>query len=731
MCGIRMMLRWCDRDGPFFMNWKGNEMEKWRKRLQLALEKAGKKGLTFKELAGKCKVKKEESKEFRAAVEQCRREGIVLEKKKRLIAAGSKGLRPAVIKRLNRTYAFAELAPEGGEVFVLGSRLKGAMAGDRVLLRLSSGRGGLPEGEVRTILEENTQPFSGILRVLPEGNFIRPDELGNIDLWVSGDTAGAADGDKVLAEIIRRGESHRDHQARILKSFGPANLAAGCCGAILEARGISAEFPAAVLDEARNLAHRGLSDREMDGRADFRSERIFTIDGADSKDLDDAVSLHRYDGFYELGVHIADVSHYVRQGSLLDGEAFARGTSIYYADKVVPMLPKELSNGICSLNPGEDRLAFSAVLTLDASGRLVDYDFRKSVIRSRVKGVYGEVNRLLAGEEPPELLEKYREVLQVLPLMRELKDLLRKNRRERGAPEIESTESKLILDENGRILDVKPRERGESELIIEEFMLLANEAAAKLARRLELPFVYRIHEHPDPERIASLRETLQSLGLSASMLKDRVPAAVLAELLEQAKGMSTAPVINQLVLRAMAKAKYSENPVGHYGLALEDYTHFTSPIRRYPDLAIHRILSALVRGEPARALQKQFGKFAVRAASQSSAAELTAMQVERDCEDCYKAEYMKGRVGECFDGMISSVTSFGMYVELPNTVEGLVRMDDLPSGEYFFDGAVQLTDVHTGRRFRMGDRVRVRCTGADVNAGNVDFVLEETAEQTL
>ena len=702
-------------------------MEKWKKRIQLYLEKAGKKGLTFKELTAKCKVRKEDLKSFRKALDQCLAEGVVLEHKRQLVAASAKGLKPAVIKRLNRTYAFAELDADGGEVFVPGSKLMGAMTGDRVLLRLlPSQRGGLPDGEVREILEENAQPFSGVLRIWPEGAFVQPDDLGNMDLQVSGDLADAEDGDKVLAEISRRGLSHRDHQVRILKSFGSANLAAVCCQAILEAQGVSEDFPAAVLDEARMLEHKGIPEKELLGRTDLRSEVIFTIDGADSKDLDDAVSLHKYEDFYELGVHIADVSHYVRKGSLLDGEAFARGTSIYYADKVIPMLPKELSNGICSLNPGEDRLAFSAILTLDPEGRLIDYDFKKTVIRSRVKGVYGEVNRLLAGEAVPELEAKYREVLPMLPVMQELVTLLRKNRRDRGAPEIESSESKLILDENGRIKDIRPRERGEAEILIEEFMLLANEAAARLARKAEIPFVYRIHEHPDPERIASLRDTLRNLGLpSGERLKDRVPAAALAQILEDAADHPAAPVINQLVLRSMAKAKYSENPIGHYGLALEDYAHFTSPIRRYPDLMIHRILSGLVRGEEPSELQKQFGRFAPKAAAQSSATELTAMQIERDCEDCYKAEYMKDRIGESYDGIISSVTSFGMYVELSNTVEGLVRIEDLPDGEYFYDGVMELTDIHSGRRYRMGDRVRVRCVGANVNEGHVDFLLEE------
>ncbi len=697
-------------------------MEKWRKRIELFLAKAGKKGMSFEKLQKKCKAGKGDLKKFRAALSSLAAEGAVVEKDGRYLAVRALGMQPATVKRLHKTYGFAEL-PDGQEVFVLGSRLLGALPGDRVLLRLSSHpRGSLPEGEVCKIVEESRAEFAGRLEVTPAGAFFLPDMLGDFPLRVMGGCGNAENGDKVLARIIRRGESHKTHLAELTACFGPSDRASACAQAVVAAAGLSAEFPSAVLDEAAFLEHRGIPERELLDRLDLRGEIIFTIDGADAKDLDDAVSLSREGGFYRLGVHIADVSHYVKPRSLLDGEAYARGTSVYYADQVLPMLPKALSNGICSLNPQEDRLTFSALLTLSPEGRLLDYTFRKTVIRSRVKGVYREVNALLSGEADERLREKYREVLPLLPLMKELKDLRLALRKERGAPDLDSPESRLVIGPDGRTAEVLPRVPGEAESIIEEFMLLANEAAASLARGLDLPFIYRVHEHPDPERIGALRETLRKLGLPAR-LPEKVRPADLAQLLEGVKDGPYAHILNRLALRSMAKARYSDRPLGHYGLVLENYAHFTSPIRRYPDLAIHRILTSWADGESVREMTRQYARFAAGAAAHSSETEVQAAEVERDCEDCYKAEYMRGKIGEEFDGVISSVTSFGFYVELSSTVEGLVKLEDLPGGEYRFDGMIELSDVHSGRKFRLGDRVRVRCAGADVNAGNVDFVL--------
>ena len=700
---------------------------KFEEKIPALLEKAGKKGMTYKELSIKCRAKKEEAKAFRLAVHNCKSAGLILEKKGKFFAPQAKDLYPAVIKRLHKTYGFAERLEQKDEVFVLGSRLKGALVGDKVMLRLSKHtRGNLPEGEVISFLETGEVQFTGIAHLTKGGAFVTPDDIGNFDLRLEGSVKGVADGDKVTAKVTRRGSGHRDMRAKVVQSFGQATQAAACCEAILHLNGVTPEFPSQVLEEAEFLAKRGIKHKELLNREDLRNEVIFTIDGADSKDLDDAISLSKYEDFYILGVHIADVSYYVREKTALDEEALRRGTSIYYANKVVPMLPKELSNGICSLNPHEERLAFSAIMTLSKEGKLLDYDFKKSVICSRVKGVYSEVNEIIAGTAGEKILEKYRDVLHVIPLMKELSDILHCNRKQRGAPDIDTAESKLILDENDHIIDVVPRNRGEAEEMIEEFMLTANEAAATLAKKLQIPFVYRVHEYPDGEKLAVLKEILQALGLPAQGIKGNVPSKVLSDILDEVKGKSFYPIVSRQVLRSMAKAKYSETPMGHYGLALEDYAHFTSPIRRYPDLAIHRILSDVVtQRRTLPEIKKRYGEFVGKSANASTEAEISAMKVERDCEDCYKAEYMENHIGETFDGMITSVTSFGFYVGLLNTVEGLVRIEDLPEGQYFYDDLMELKEMHDGTTYRVGDAVRVICTGVDVNAGNVDFVLEE------
>lgn len=701
---------------------------KLEQKIPAVLDRAGKKGMTYKELSIKCKVKKEEGKSFKRALQVCKQDGLVVEKKGKFYTVQSKGLYPAVIKRLHKTYGFAERLKEQDEVFILGSRLKGALAGDKVLLRLSKHRrGDLPEGEVVSFLEAGETEFTGVVHLTKGGPFITPDDIGNFDLRLEGGVKGVLDGDKVTAKITKRGQGHRDLRAKVVKSFGQATKAAACCEAILHLNGVTPQFPSPVLEEAKFLAQRGIRHKELLYREDLRNDVIFTIDGADSKDLDDAVSLLKYDDCYILGVHIADVSYYVREKTALDEEALRRGTSIYYANKVVPMLPKELSNGICSLNPGEERLAFSAIMTLSKEGKLLDYDFKKSVIRSRVKGVYSEVNDILAHKADEKTLKKYEEVLPVIPLMKELSDILHRNRRMRGAPDIDTAESKLILDNSDHIIDVVPRQRGEAEEIIEEFMLTANEAAASFAKQLTIPFVYRVHEFPDAEKLSVLKETLQALGLPAREVKGNVPSKVLADILDAAHGKPIYPIVSRQVLRSMAKAKYSETPLGHYGLALENYTHFTSPIRRYPDLTIHRILSDVVTQKRALPeIRKRYADFVSKSAHASTEAEMSAMKVERECEDCYKAEYMADRVGEVFDGMITSVTSFGFYVGLPNTIEGLVRVEALPEGQYRYDGLMELQETHTGGAFRVGDAVRVLCAGVDINAGNVDFVLADS-----
>lgn len=498
-----------------------------------------------------------------------------------------------------------------------------------------------------------------------------------------------------------------------------------CCRAVLAANGISPEFPPEALEQAQAIAAgQGIHPKELGNRLDLRAQPIFTIDGADSKDLDDAISLRRRDdGGWELGVHIADVSYYVTHGTPLDREAMERGTSVYYADAVIPMLPPELSNGICSLNPGEDRLAFSALMRLDAEGKIAEYSFVKTVISSRVKGIYSEVNAILAGTADEALQKKYDGLTGIISEMKALAELLTKRRYTRGGVNLESTESKIVLDEAGVAVDVVPRERGESEMMIEEFMLTANEAAATFALEKALPFVYRVHENPAPDKTGALYDVLEQLGVKAQRPKAGVTSVQLAAILEKVRDTPVERVVNTLVLRSMTKAKYSERCTGHFGLALHNYTHFTSPIRRYPDLTIHRILSGYVTGMKKENIDRRFQKFVSESAIQSSEREVAAMTAERSCEDCYKAEFMRAHIGEEFEGVITSVTAFGLYVQLPSTVEGLLHISAFPEGQWQPDGNLSFTERHTGAKMRLGDKLRIRVAAADVSAGTVDFAL--------
>lgn len=685
------------------------------------------KGLNFSELVKKLKVKHKDIKALREALKKLENEGSIAYKKHKYIF-NQKRLITAKIARLNKTFGFAYDEKEDKEYFIPGKFLMGALPDDKVLLRKIKGKGESDEAKVIKILSYGKGEFTGVL--LKENNmyFILPDTLMKQAVTLKqNDTSCAKVGDKVLAKITYRGKSHFEHKARIITSYGEADSAMACAEAILDLNGISLNFPEEVIDRAKYLKHRDIKAKDLTDRLDLTDEIIFTIDSKESKDLDDAVSIKRSGSGYELSVHIADVSHYVHHKDVIDNEAFLRGTSIYYADKVIPMLPKELSNGICSLSPDCNRLTFSCFMKLDKNGVLEDFYFAKSVIRSKVKGVYKEINELFAGTADDEIKEKYKDVKESLFLMKELADILSENRKKRGSPDIQTPEGKFEIDKNGRCINVIKRGNGISENIIEEFMLLANESAATLAKQTEIPFVYRIHERPEQQKIDNLNVLLKALDPSAKTLSYNIKPKALAEVLEAYKGKAEFEVINTQVLRTMSKAKYSENPIGHYGLALENYAHFTSPIRRYPDLTIHRILSDYALGIPIEEINNKYRKFVVKSSSQSSQQELNAMMIERECEDCYKAEYMSSHIGESFEGIISSVAGHGIYVRLANTVEGLIRIEALPEGEYEFDGLFQLKQLNGKKAYRIGDKILVRCVKSDINSGNIDFeMLDET-----
>lgn len=576
-----------------------------------------------------------------------------------------------------------------------------------------------------SIVEENFAKFTGEL--VSEFGVLKivPDMLSKYAMTFENPMRlELHEGDKVVAQVTKRGNRHSEHVCEIVSSYGSSMKASACAMSVLEVNGLTPVFPGEVIYEAREVSDYSRIKDEIPNRLDLRDKPIFTIDGADTKDIDDAISVERTKTGYLLGVHIADVSHYVQPKSQLDNEAFKRGTSVYYANRVIPMLPKELSNGICSLNPQEDRLAFSCLCELDKQGNITEYKFAKTVIRSRVKGVYSEINSLLAGSDDAELKEKYAEVSGQLPIIKELADILYKNKKNRGCPELETSESKLIINDEDICVGVERRTRGRSEEIIEDFMLVANECAARFGMDNNLPFVYRIHEEPSDEKLESLREALVKLNVQYKLGEKACPGDM-SEILKAAKGTDIDLIMNNIVLRSMSKARYSTEPVGHFGLALEDYAHFTSPIRRYPDLTIHRIMSAFLSGSSAEECATKFNKFVYASADQSTKTELTAMQVERSCEDCYKAEYMNAHIGEEFDGTVVSAVEFGLFIALPDTCEGLLHTDNMPDGEYVCDDMVSLKNLTNGMEYRVGDPIRVKVINANVNSGKIDFALAD------
>ena len=681
-----------------------------------------KKGFSLKEAAEFLRWK--DTGALEELVEELRQEGRLMNRGTRMVCPENWGLIPVKITKLMGAFAFARKVENDEELFIPGRCLMGALPGDIVLVEPLPQQGELPEGTVQKVVSTGEYQFTGVFHRNSEGCYIGAGKSFREPVRVLPQrTMDAQEGEKVLAAIVKRGERTGEHRAAVLQRFGSAQEAKNCCESVLVANGVVRDFPQEALEQAEELCQKGIHPKELESRLDLRDRDIFTIDGADSKDLDDAVSIEKTERGWSLGVHIADVSYYVTDQSPLDRCAFERGTSIYYADSVIPMLPKALSNGICSLNPMEDRLTLSCLMELDESGGLLSYEFKRSVIRSRVKGVYKEVNAILDGTAGEEILEKYRPLIPAIRLMGELAQRLIDGRASRGGLELSSPEPKFVLDEEGRVLDILPRKRGLAECMIEEFMLLANGCAAKLARREGLPFIYRIHEQPAPDRLNNLCEILGAMGVNAAGLRQDASREALAAVLESVRGQEVEPVVNTALIRSMAKAKYSPENKGHFGLALEDYTHFTSPIRRYPDLSIHRIISAHLLHMRPEKLQTRYAGFASSSAQRSSEMEVRAMTVERECEDCYKAEFMTRHIGEAFDGIISAAAGQGLYVELENTVEGLVRTDMLPEGEYDIVEQVQLTEKQTGKRYRVGDPLRIVVVAADVATGRIDFGL--------
>ena len=638
-----------------------------------------------------------------------------------------------------RGFGFVTVEGQEQDVFIPEEKTGGALHGDKVqiFIEREAGAKGRAEGAVLRILEHANREVVGFYQKNKTFGFVIPDNRRiAMDIFIpQGQDMGAVTGHKVVARITDFGDGRKKPEGKIVEILGHVNDPGTDILSLVRAYGLPEQFPEEVLREAGQAPD--VSERDLAGRLDLRDLPTVTIDGEDAKDLDDAVTLEiNSGGNYILGVHIADVSHYVREGSALDAEAFRRGTSVYLVDRVIPMLPHSLSNGICSLNAGEDRLALSCIMEITPDGTITDHRIAETVVRVDRRMTYTAVNAILtdssiepdgSGGSCPEA-EMYREFVPMFLKMQKLADALRARRRRRGAIDFDFPESKILLDGEGRPLAIEPRQRNAATKLIEDFMLAANETVAEDYFWQALPFLYRTHDRPDPEKIKALGIFINNFGYHIRMQQGEIHPKELQKLLDKLEGTSEEALLSRLVLRSMKQARYTTDCSGHFGLAARYYTHFTSPIRRYPDLQIHRIIKENLRGGLAEGRRTHYEAILPQAAIQSSALERRAEEAERETEKLKKCQYMSRFVGEEFTGVISGITNWGFYVELPNTVEGLVRMSDLADDYYIFDEKnYELVGERTRKTYKLGQSVRVTVSGTDPVLRSVDFVLAEAA----
>lgn len=636
-----------------------------------------------------------------------------------------------------RGYGFVIIEGEE-DIFIPERDTKGALHGDTVQVEITGGEsaGKRREGKITKIIKHDTTYVVGSFEKSKNYGFVIPDNLKLCsDIYVAKEhTKGAVNGHKVYVKITDYGNEKRSPEGRVVEILGHINDPASDVKTVLKTYGLKTEFPEDVMARTEAMPE-FVEEKETVGRLDLRGLLTVTIDGEDAKDLDDAITIRRLkNGHYELGVHIADVTNYVKEGSALDREAFNRGTSVYLIDRVIPMLPHRLSNGICSLNAGVDRLTLSCIMEIDENGTVIGHRIDETVIRVTRRMSYTEVNRILsvmlAKEGTPEneaekieLEEEYKELTDQFLLMKELSDILREKRRQRGAIDFDFPESKITLAQNGRPTDIRPYERNDATRLIEDFMLAANETVAEDFFWQEAPFVYRTHENPDPDKIKKLGVFIKNFGLNIKEGKDGIHPKELQKLLDSLEGKEEGPLISRLTLRSLKQAKYSVECEGHFGLAAKYYCHFTSPIRRYPDLQIHRIIKDNLNGRLTEERKAHYLEFLDDVAAQSGKTERIAKEAERDVEKMKKVEYMERRIGEIYDGVISGVTNWGIYVELPNTVEGIIRLENIQDDFYRFDEErYQLVGDRFHKVYRLGEHITIMVLSVDKLLKTVDFL---------
>ena len=705
-----------------------------KERILAYMESEGYVPIKRRDMRAMLSVPQEDREKFESLINELIAEGRVFETKKGKLAS-PKDLQMATGTFIGHARGFGFVTPDAGgeDIFIPASETMGAMQKDRVLYKMlhKAEKGKKADGVIVRILERGQQRIVGTFEAGSKGyGFVVADDKKIAkDIFISREnTKGAVTGHKVVVEITDYGEDRRNPEGKVIEILGHINDPGVDILSVIRRYELAVEFPEEVYAEIEHLGTE-VAEADKKGREDLRDLLTITIDGADAKDLDDAVSLKRLgNGNFELGVHIADVSHYVRENTALDKEAYARGTSVYLVDRVIPMLPHKLSNGICSLNPHVDRLALSCLMEVNGRGEVVSHRILESVINSDYRMTYTAVREILE-DGTPALLEQYAEILPMLEDMEELRQILGEKRRKRGSVNFDLPESKIILDENGKPIDIKPYEKSIATNMIEEFMLVCNETIAENSFWQEMPFMYRSHQEPDEDKLEKMEQFLRGFGYYLRKKDREIHPRELQKVLQKAEETDEERIITRMVLRSMMQARYTAENGGHFGLAAKYYCHFTSPIRRYPDLEIHRMIKKMLHGELDEKASAYYRRKMPDWAKHCSKQERVAEDAERDTDALKKVEFMEDKVGQIYEGIISGVTNWGIYVELPNTIEGMVALSQMDDDYYEFDEKKMLVfGKRTKKSYRLGDKVVVSVAKVDRMMGTIDFVFEKENE---
>lgn len=701
------------------------ELERRKKIILALMNEKSYVPMKMKELAILLDIPKEKRRELKAVLEALLREGKISLSSKGKLGRPETFALAGIYTGHPKGFGFVTVEGRDQDVFIPADRTGGAMHGDRVTITIEEGEGSKrPEATVIRVLERANESVVGLYEKSRGFGFVIPDNQKlSRDIFIpQGCDSGAVTGHKVVVRVRDFGDGKdKKPEGVITEILGHINDPGIDILSVVRAYNLPEEFPVQVMEQLKVIPDTVLPN-DYTGRKDLRHLKTVTIDGEEAKDLDDAITIEKTGAGYELGVHIADVSHYVLEGSPLDNEALKRGTSVYLTDRVIPMLPHKLSNGICSLNQGEDRLALSCLMEIDGKGNVTGHEIVKTVIRVDRRMTYTAVNAVIS-ERNQEVTEEYADFTVMFEQMKELADILRKKRHGRGSIDFDFPESKIILDEKGSPVEIKPYDRNAATRLIEDFMLLANETVAEDYFWQETPFLYRIHDKPDGEKMIKLGTFINNFGYILRMPAGEAHPKEIQKLLDKVEGTPEEALISRLTLRSMRQAKYTTQNLGHFGLATKYYTHFTSPIRRYPDLQIHRIIKECLDGKMDGKRTSHYEKILPEVAVKSSALERRADEAERETDKMKKVQYMEQFIGEEFDGVISGVTNWGFYVELPNTVEGLVHINELRDDYYLFDELhYELIGEMTRRTYKLGQPIRVQVTGCDRFAKTIDFI---------